>query len=396
VFKTTLKRISLFYALNAHLKSIQTRARYDRIQRYYQRAGNGKGAEHRATVALGPDMDNLRRQLAPGAVPRVLYVCSDYDQDSSGLLPSLERWAKVEVFRLPHVAYKWGDGARESNGRQIIAMARSILAQGPLHLLLGQMWNFNVPWQALAEVRRMGAAVANICMDDRHAFWRSKENGEWTGSAGLIPGLDLALTAAPEVVRWYAAEGLPALFWPEASDPAVFHPMDLPQVHDVCFVGGNYGIRAQIVRTIEKKGIHVTCYGSGWPNGRIATEEMPKLFAQSKIVLGVGTIGHCSDFYALKLRDFDAAMSGSMYLTHANPDLYNLFDVGKEIVCYRTPEECAELCAYYLAHEAERERIARAGLERARRDHTWDARFQMLFKTLDLLPRSSNPQERFR
>ena len=102
-------------------------------------------------------------------------------------------------------------------------------------------------------------------------------------------------------------------------------------------------------------------------------------------MLGIGTIGHCSDFYSLKLRDFDATLSGSMYLTHSNPDLAILFDVGREIVCYHTPEQCAAKCVYYLKHEAERERIAQAGLTRSLRQHTWESRFSQLFRTLGLL-----------
>ncbi|GGI17928.1 hypothetical protein GCM10008066_11440 [Oxalicibacterium faecigallinarum] len=34
--------------------------------------------------------------------------------------------------------------------------------------------------------------------------------------------------------------------------------------------------------------------------GEVPTEDVPRLFAQSKIFLGVRAIGHCSDFYALK------------------------------------------------------------------------------------------------
>ena len=150
-------------------------------------------------------------------------------------------------------------------------------------------------------------------------------------------------------------------------------------------MGGNYGIRSKIVGAIEKRGIKGECFGNGWPNGRIATQDMPTIFAWSRIVLGVGTIGHCTDFYSLKMRDFDATLSGSMYLTHANPDLSRLFEIGKEIVCYETPWECAEKCEHYLHHGKERETIAEAGRERSLRQHTWEARFSQLFQVLGFL-----------
>jgi spore maturation protein CgeB len=100
--------------------------------------------------------------------------------------------------------------------------------------------------------------------------------------------------------------------------------------------------------------------------------------------LGVGTILHCRDFYALKMRDFDAPMSGSFYLTHDNPDLRLLYGVGKELETYGSTEECIEKVLYYLAHDQERERIAAAGLAAAARKHTWDHRFAQLMDALGL------------
>jgi len=228
-------------------------------------------------------------------------------------------------------------------------------------------------------------------MDDRHVFRGRKRKDEWMGSLGLVNSLDLVLTTTPEACLWYTVEGCPAIYWPEASDPNLFYPMDTPKVYDVCFVGANEGIRQKIVRAIRKRGINVECYGNGWPNGRISTRDIPNLFASSKIVLGVGTIGYCTDFYSLKLRDFDAAISGSMYLTHANPDLELLFEIGKEIVCYKSPKECADKCVYYLSNEYERKAIAKAGLARCLREHTWKIRFEKLFQVLGFLEKSKQP-----
>ena len=47
-----------------------------------------------------------------------------------------------------------------------------------------------------------------------------------------------------------------------------------------------------------------------------------------------------------------------------------MFVPGKEVVAYRTAEECAEHVEYYLRHAAEREAIASAGHVRTLRDHT--------------------------
>ena len=78
-------------------------------------------------------------------------------------------------------------------------------------------------------------------------------------------------------------------------------------------------------------------------------------------------------------------MSGSLYLTHDNPDLYDLYDVGKEIVTYPAPAECAEKVQYYLNHPDKRETIGKAGREKAVQEHTWDKRFRKILGMLGLL-----------
>ena len=55
-----------------------------------------------------------------------------------------------------------------------------------------------------------------------------------------------------------------------------------------------------------------------------------------------------------------------------------MFERGKEVVAYRSPEECAELVQYYLEHEDEREAIARAGQQRTLREHTYHHRMREL------------------
>jgi len=253
------------------------------------------------------------------------------------------------------------------------------------NILIAQTWASYINSRVFDHLRhKHGTVVINIAMDDRHQYWGDRIAGQWGGTCGLIPHIDLALTAAPECVDWYRKENCPALYFPEASDPDIFHPMpERRKVHDVAFVGGRYGVRERIVSALRDAGINVTTYGRGWEDGRIDTRDVPSLFAQSKIVLGVGTIGHCTDFYALKLRDFDGPMSGSLYLTHDNPDLFELYVIGKEIVTYHSIAQCVEQARYYLEHDSEREAIASAGHARAKVDHTWDRRLDEVFKLVN-------------
>ena len=85
-------------------------------------------------------------------------------------------------------------------------------------------------------------------------------------------------------------------------------------------------------------------------------------------------------FYQLKSRPFQAAGAGAMVINEYCPELEELFDVGKEIVTFEFghPEEVREKIKWYLEHDQEREKVARAGYERAHRDHTYIARLNYI------------------
>jgi len=378
-WKNALRRIGWISSINASLKARETQARYRQTCEYYA---------SRPLPAQPPPPPRLRTRA--GQPLRIYFLGTDEQQDRSGILQALERLGQLRYFTRADGSYGQNDPRPGEIRRRALSerLWEQIAAAGTRgeapHVLIAQTWASVIDPQVLARIRATyGTLIINISMDDRHQYWGEKIQSEWGGTRGLIPCLDLALTAAPECVEWYVKEGCPALFFPEASDPAIFRPMpELPKEHDVTFVGGRYGIREEIVAAIRRAGISVAAYGDGWERGRIDTDKVPALFAQSKIVLGVGTIGHCRDFYALKLRDFDAPMSGSLYLTHDNSDLRSLFEVDRELATYRDAADCVEKVRHYLALDAERESIAAAGCARAIRDHTWDQRFSDVMRAI--------------
>jgi len=82
--------------------------------------------------------------------------------------------------------------------------------------------------------------------------------------------------------------------------------------------------------------------------------------------------------YANNCRLYEATGMGTCLVTDWKPDLHELFEPGKEVVAYRSAEECVELIRYYLDHDDEREAIARAGQQRTLREHTYYHRMQEL------------------
>jgi spore maturation protein CgeB len=375
--KSWLRNVGFVYRLNGALKCAFVKSRYNATVKRY-------AAQTVRSVYKSPLLN------PEGCSVKVFFMGTDEQQDKSGFVQALERVADVRCFTRDDGSWGQNDPAfyaarRERNTQRLWALLAEHAQRGwHADILLMQTWGCLLDPAILSRIRdAYGTLICNISMDDRHQYWGSKVNGDWDGTYPLIPHLDLALTAAPEAADWYRKEGCAALYFPEASDTSLFHPMpESGKVYDVSFVGSRYGIREQIVLALRRAGIQVTAYGSGWESGRIATEEVPRLFAQSRIVLGVSSIGHCADFVGLKLRDFDAPISGSCYLTQHNDDLNDLYAIGKEIVTYHSIGDCVNKARYLLANKVEREAIASAGRARALQDHTWDNRFEMLLRAL--------------
>jgi spore maturation protein CgeB len=86
----------------------------------------------------------------------------------------------------------------------------------------------------------------------------------------------------------------------------------------------------------------------------------------------------------MRLRDFEAPMCRTCYLTGHTDEIAEFYDLGKEIHTYRGAEELVDKARYYLKHSSAAERLRSAGYARAIRDHTWKRRFEELFRKTDV------------
>jgi spore maturation protein CgeB len=122
----------------------------------------------------------------------------------------------------------------------------------------------------------------------------------------------------------------------------------------------------------------------------LSDDEMVEMYSRARISLGFSAVGNnlqgSERILQVRLRDFEAPMSGAFYLVEQMEELERFFRIGQEIVCYTGPDDLVEKCEYYLAHEEERERIRAAGYARALRDHTWQRRFNDVFQAAGLVP----------
>lgn len=398
----------MFREANARIKAAQLLFERARLARSYEGRARSAGIAYDESTVPRRVAERLRsRGIDTGAWParlRVLWIGADMHQDQGGFLQGLQRNADVTCFHRPTGEYgqrlKGADGLIRDYDAEVIAendaqlerMVRELYDAGrPPHVVMGQLWAQHLSVDALRQVQSQGIATVNVSMDDRlPVHWRNRD-GYRPGAVGLVDGLDLVLTTSSEVCLWYEVEGCRALWWPLASDPAFFEPApEEAKVHDISFVGNRYGVRSHIVAALESAGIRVAAYGSGWPNGSIGADQVKRVFTESRMILGVGTVAHNRSVYTLKLRDFDAPMAGALYITHRNPDLLPLFKEGEEIEYYESNVELVRKVRFYLANPDRRREVARSGRERALRDHTWDVRLAQAFAVI----RGNAPRQR--
>lgn len=406
--KDWLRRVPPISFANRLYKANQLRAGLRSLASGYAKLAHEKALNYKKSEAIA----NFKRGVlarCPTFQPkkagelRVFWVGSNRDQDESGFLQALRRLTTVIEFQNwkgNYGQWYWDQKGRVRvydpaivalNDKCLLLQIEAALQDGPIDLLMGQMWANYLSKEALARVRSYGIPVINISMDDRLPDNWGTQDGTRLGAVGLASVTDLVLTTASETCAWYGVEGCPAIFWPLASDPGVFTPShNNVRDIDVLFIGNKYGIRERIIQDLKRHQIHVECYGAGWPNGPSTAEQSAALFKRAKIIIGVGTVGYCDDVYTLKLRDFDAPMSGALYLTHRAPDLALLYQEGKEIECYATSAEAARKIHHYLGHPKELSAVAAAGHARAIARDSWHCRLYSTFLQLGLIESSES------
>ena len=172
------------------------------------------------------------------------------------------------------------------------------------------------------------------------------------------------------------------------------------------------------MRELQTLGLPAQGFGKGWKSGMVDQQKMMEIFSFSKINLNFTESAYVSFKQKLKLlakmfinkeqghyrfapnivggwesavgaqrrqiknRNFDIPACGGFLLTGDADNLSDYYVPDKEVAIFKNFGELAEKCKYYLAHDAERLAIANAGYERTIREHTYEHRFNKIFKAL--------------
>jgi spore maturation protein CgeB len=81
---------------------------------------------------------------------------------------------------------------------------------------------------------------------------------------------------------------------------------------------------------------------------------------------------------AVNQRVFDVPATGAFLLTDYREQVEQLFEPGREIICYHSPEEAADLARYYLARPEARRSVALAARQRVLAGHSYEHRVREL------------------
>ena len=111
-------------------------------------------------------------------------------------------------------------------------------------------------------------------------------------------------------------------------------------------------------------------------------ELVQKVYQESKIAIYLDSI-YDTVGTGVTLRPFEITAGGSMMLGQVyRQELPELFEAGKEFISFVGTNKLKAKAEYYLSHEEERKKIARAGFERTRSEHTYIDRIK---KVLDII-----------
>lgn len=389
-----LRNIPLFAKVNSIVKANLQEGKAGRQLRAYQAEAVKKGLECLEEKKL---KQSLQKRLAQRrSVHRLkskgdLHIFLAYYVSSwESVLPrSLEPFGKVTVFNWREHGFDDRQPDWLSQRNQMNAAMLEIFHQAnrtePVDVVIGYLSGYNTSPKTLQKMAQAGAVIFNFCWDDKLSFSGKKLGGRYTGPAGIAHAVDLNLTNSPDSLIKYAVNGGLAMFWPEAAHPDVHRPYNTPFEFDVSFAGACYGQRPSFIKKLAKHNIKVECFGHGWPNGPLPSEEMIKLYSRSRINLGFAGIGYSRKLMCLKGRDFEVPMSGGLYLSQNNPELLLVFNVGNEILTYRNEEDCVRIIHELLADPDRAEAIRKAGRKRCLSDHSYHARWLQVFRIAGLL-----------
>jgi spore maturation protein CgeB len=202
---------------------------------------------------------------------------------------------------------------------------------------------------------------------------------------------DLVLSSLPHYVQRFREQGLNSHLFRLGFEHTILSRLKkLETTYPVVHIG-SYGAihqeRNELLEALLNRDIPLLCWGAGLHH-LSATSLIRKCYQGEAWGLDMYNIRHNSkmvvskhitsvaDVHANIMTLYEATGVGAALVIDQRQDLSKLFEPGREIVAYRSVDECVDLIHYYLEHEDERAVIAQAGQARTLSEHTYYHRMQ--------------------
>ena len=281
----------------------------------------------------------LRRQ------PRRILFISDFQWEGKELVPELQSICPVDALNLsPHLAA----AKRGASPDQVtLAALRDYFAAGAAvqpDVILFYARSALLCEETFQLIRQTySCPLLGLNLDDKIQFL---DYGVFSDPIDANDNyqrwarcFDLNLTNVRAVADWYSDAGLSVYYMPEGYHPKTPPLDDQPAYQrEIAFVGSWRAERARLCDQLAAMGVPIEVFGWGWPNaGEGSNPET--IYRSSMMTLGVGFASPSNTLTTLKTRDFECPGAGACYLTTYNWELALHYEIGKEILCYRSLEE---------------------------------------------------------
>lgn len=315
---------------------------------------------------------------------RILFI-ADCMWELNDLVPELQRIAEVSVLDLrPALSSDPGSG---TGPEVVLSTIRDYAAQSlPEPDVVFLYARPGLLSEEVFEVvrKRWHCPLLGMSLDDRVEFF---DHGVFSeprdGYAHWARRFDLNLTNCLAATDWYRRRGLPCLYVPQGMHvpSGLTEPLSSKFKYELTFLGSIKPERKAVIDRLTAEGLPIQLFGTGWPNSQWV-DSPAAVFRNTQVNLGIGFASPSLTLTTVKGRDFECPGTGACYLTTYNWELAQQYEVGKEILCYRSLEELIEIFGYYRKRPEACLALARAAWRRCAAEHTWERRFRSVFNEI--------------
>lgn len=339
-------------------------------------------------------LDLVRKKLSEKQYKRhpdklkILMVYKNHNWEDANLPPALAKFGEVIKYDMNNInpySLWWQLFGKNKFNRKFLKDLDGLVKKENVNFIFFYTSGLVFTPKTFKRIDALNLPTVNLSLDDHLKFRGYPTPTGWSGNKDICKYITVTVTSYREACEKYLYEGGIPLYLPEGGNQDIFRPIaGVAKDIDVCFVGKNYGIREDVVNFLKNNGVNIQVYGSGWPNGPVSISKLVESYSRSKIAIGFSD-SWANENFDIPGRDFEVPLIGPMYLTQYNAKIADYYIPGQEIVLYKDKQDLLEKIRYYLNNDNERENIAKNGRMRALNDHTWEKRFDYIFRILELI-----------